>query len=136
MLNVLLTYCGEWGLTVNTDKIAVIGDTAIPSAREYCYLGVSFSLNGTLRPAQEKLRQKDLRSYFVLKRMLDLRGLIKSVLFRLFDTLIFPVTAYGSQVWMPSTEAFRQMAASLNEDKTISAVDNTSSQHVSVENCY
>ena len=94
MLNVLLTYCGEWGLTVNTDKTAVMvfnrsgrqlkdsltfkfGDTEIPSAREYCYLGVSFSLNGTLRPAQERLRQKGLRSYFALKRMLDLRGLRK-----------------------------------------------------------
>ena len=58
--------------------------------------------------------------------MLNLRGLIKSVLFRLFDALIFPVAAYGSQVWLPGTEAFRQMAASLNEDPKISAVDNTS----------
>ena len=56
-------------------------DTAIPSAREYCYLGVSFSLKGTLRPAQDRLRQKGLRSYFALKRMLDLRGLRTSVLF-------------------------------------------------------
>ena len=142
MLNVLRTYCGEWGLKVNTDKTAVMvfnrsgrqlkdsltfkfGDIEIPSAREYCYLGVSFSLNGTLRPAQEKLRQKGLRSYFALKRMLDLRGLRKSVLFRLFDALILPVAAYGSQVWLPGTEAFKQMAASLTEDKK-SAVDNTS----------
>ena len=35
---------------------------------------------------------------FALKRMLDLRGLRKSVLFRLFDALILPVAAYGSQV--------------------------------------
>ena len=105
MLNVLLTYCGEWGLAVNTDKTAVMvfnrsgrqlkdsltfkfGDTEIPSAREYCYLGVSFSLHGTLRPAQAQLRQKGLRSYFALKRMLDLRELRKSVFFRLFDALI------------------------------------------------
>ena len=146
MLNVLFTYCGEWGLTVNTDKTAVVvfnrsgrqlkdsltfkfGGTEIPSAREYCYLGVSFSLNGTLRPAQVKLRQKGLRSYFALKRMLDLRGLRKSILFRLFDALILPVAAYGSQVWLPDTEAFRQMAASLNGingDQNKSAVDNTS----------
>ena len=83
MLNVQRTYCGEWGLTVSTDKTAVMvfnrsgrqlkdsltfkfRDIEIPSAREYCYLGVSFSLHGTLRPAQEKLRQKGLRSYFAL----------------------------------------------------------------------
>ena len=60
--------------------------------------------------------------------MLDLRGLRKSVLFILFDALILPVAAYGSQVWLPGTEAFRQMAASLNEDQNKSAVDNTSTR--------
>ena len=60
--------------------------------------------------------------------MLDLRELRKLVLFRLLvDALILPVAAYGSQVWLPSTEAFRQLAASLNEDKK-SAEDNTSTE--------
>ena len=36
------------------------------------------------------------------------------------------MAAYGSQVWLPSTEAFKQMAASLTEDIKKSAVDNTS----------
>ena len=60
--------------------------------------------------------------------MLDLRGLIKYVLFRLFDVLILPVAAYGSQVWLPGTEAFIQMAASLmlKRGPTKSAVDYTS----------
>ena len=66
------------------------GTTEVPSSREYCYLGVTFSLNGSLKLAQEKLRQKGLRSYFALKRMLDIRGLRKTVIFRLFDALISP----------------------------------------------
>ena len=41
--------------------------------------------------------------------MLDMRGLRKAVLFRLFDALIGPVVSYGSQVWMPSTHAFDQI---------------------------
>ena len=88
MLNTLPSYCSEWGLTVNTDKTAVMvfnrsgrqlkesfcfkfGEISIPSAKEYCYLGISFSINGSLKMAKEKLRQKGLRSYFALKRMLD-----------------------------------------------------------------
>ena len=35
------------------------------------------------------------------------------------------MAAYGSQIWLPGTEAFKQMAVSLTEDKK-SAVDNTS----------
>ena len=80
MLDVLFEYCNDWGLTVNTSKTAImvfnqagrqlkesntlkLGNTVIPSTREYCYLGVNFSLNGSLKMAhEEKLRQKGLRS--------------------------------------------------------------------------
>ena len=47
--------------------------------------------------------------------MLDMRGLRKAVLFRLFDALIGPVVSYGSQVWMPSTHAFDQIIIALHE---------------------
>ena len=131
MLDILFTYCNDWGLTVNTSKTSVMifnnsgrqlkesnsfkfGTTEVPSSREYCYLGVTFSLNGSLKLAQEKLRQKGLRSYFALKRMLDIRGLRKTVIFRLFDALISPVVSYGCQIWLPTTHAFRQIQASLD----------------------
>ena len=59
MLDVLFEYCNDWGLTVNTSKTAImvfnqagrqlkesntlkLGNTVIPSTREYCYLGVKF----------------------------------------------------------------------------------------------
>ena len=132
MLDTLSSYCIDWGLTVDTEKTAImvfnrsgrllkesllfkLGETKIPSTREYCYLGVTFILIGALKVAQEKLRQKGLRSYFSLKRMLDMRGLRKAVLFRLFDALIGPVVSYGSQVWMPSTHAFDQIILALHE---------------------
>ena len=54
MLDTLSSYCIYWGLTVNTEKTAIMafnlsgrllkGETKIPSTREYCYLGVTFSL--------------------------------------------------------------------------------------------
>ena len=84
MLNILLSYCLEWGLTVNMDKTAIMvfnrsgrllkeshqfhyGDTNIKSVQEYYnYLGIVFTLSGTLSTAQAKLRQKALRCYFAL----------------------------------------------------------------------
>jgi len=104
MLNVLLTYCLDWGLNVNVNKTAVLvfnpggrllneshtftlGENPIPSAREYCYLGVTFTLTGATKNAQSKLRQKCLRGYFSLKRMIDLRHIRKTILFKLFDAL-------------------------------------------------
>ena len=62
MLNLLHEYCIEWGLTVNLGKTAVMvfnrsgrllkestgltyGNTMIASVREYCYLGITVTLN-------------------------------------------------------------------------------------------
>ena len=81
MLDLLNNYCLAWGLTVNVSKTAVmvfntsgrllkesneflLGKHHLPSAREYCYLGITFTLSGSLKSAQQKLKQKGLRSYF------------------------------------------------------------------------
>ena len=68
--------------------------------------------------AQEKLRQKGLRSYFSLKKLLDIRGLRKTVLFKLFDALVSPVASYSCQVWLPATYDFHQILESLNGNNT------------------
>ena len=124
MLDQLQSYCIEWGLTVNVKKTAVLvfnptgrllkeswtfrlGESLIPSAREYCYLGITFTLSGSLKNTQSKLRQKGLRSYFALKRMIDIGHIRKTVLFKLFDTLIQPVVSYACQVWLPNTGLFK-----------------------------
>ena len=48
------------------------GDMPIPSARSYCYLGITFNLSGTFTLATDELRKKGLKAYFALKRMIDL----------------------------------------------------------------
>ena len=97
MLDVLKEYCLTWGLSVNITKTAemvfsksgrllkdslgfVYGEDILPSVREYCYLGLVFSLNGSLTIAQNKLRQKGIRSYFALKKMIDFNCLKKQLL--------------------------------------------------------
>ncbi|KAL5272963.1 hypothetical protein ACHWQZ_G000969 [Mnemiopsis leidyi] len=127
MLDVLYSYCQEWGLSVNISKTAVMvfnrsgrllkesrnlkyGKRELISVREYTYLGITFTLTGSLKTAQAKLRQKGLRSYFSLKSMLDLRHLRKSMVTKLFDALIVPILSYGSQIWLPFTEFMRSFA--------------------------
>ncbi|KAL5265627.1 hypothetical protein ACHWQZ_G006370 [Mnemiopsis leidyi] len=127
ILDVLYSYCQEWGLSVNISKTAVMvfnrsgrllkesrnlkyGERELISVREYTYPGITFTLTGSLKTAQAKLRQKGLRSYFSLKSMLDLRHLRKSMVTKLFDALIVPILSYGSQIWLPFTEFMRSFA--------------------------
>ena len=77
MVDQLHQYCSEWGLSVNITKTAVMvfnrsgrllkeslgftyGNITIPSARSYCYLGITFSLSGSFIVAQQHLRHKGL----------------------------------------------------------------------------
>ena len=83
------------------------GNELIKPAREYCYLGIVFPISGSLLTAQHKLRQKGIRSYFALKRLIDIRDLKKSTIFKLFDSLILPIASYGCSVWLPQTWFFR-----------------------------
>ena len=120
--------CLEWGLSVNISKTAVMvfnrsgrllkesksflyGETQIAPAREYTYLGIVFTLSGSLKKAQTNLRQKALRSYFSLKSMVDLRQLKKNIIFKLFDSLILPVASYGCQVWLPYTNTLKLLTS-------------------------
>ena len=102
LIETVHTYCCSWGLSVNIGKTAVLvfnksgrqrkvsfglnyGSTKIPSGKEYCYLGITFSLSGSLTKAQDELRKKGLRAYFSLKNTVDVRNLSIKSLFRLFD---------------------------------------------------
>ena len=91
------------GRILKESKTFAFGLTPIDSVREYTYLGMTFTLTGTLKVAQSKLRQKGLRSYFSLKSMINLRHIRKAVIFKLFDALIVPVVSYGCQIWLPQT---------------------------------
>ena len=140
LLHVLFQYCTDWGLSVNLSKTAVMvfnrsgkllkesltltfGDTQIPSTREYCYLGITFALCGSLRVTQEKLRQKGFRAYFSLKRTIDINSMNKSTVFKLFDALITPVVSYGSQVWLAETNIIKLFSPTTGEpDKSLTSI--------------
>ena len=120
MINELYSFSDEWGLLVNIKKTAILvfnitgrrlldsqhftyGDSMIPSVREYCYLGTTFTISGSAKMNQNQLRIKGLRAYFSLKRTIDITSISKDAIFKLFDSLISPVASYGCQVWLPTT---------------------------------
>ena len=132
MMDKLHEFCSEWGLSVNITKTAVLvfnrsgrllkeshgftyGNTIIPTAKSYCYLGITFSLTGSFKTAQGILRQKGLRAYFSLKRLIDISAVSRWAAFRLFDALILPVVSYGCQVWLPTTSALDILSSSTAE---------------------
>ena len=104
--NLLHEYCTEWGLSVNLEKTAIMtfnksgrllkestgftyGNTIISPVREYCYLGKTLALNGSFNIVQQKLKTKRSEMIF-LKSMIDIRPLKRSVVFKLFDSLVLP----------------------------------------------
>ncbi|KAL5271007.1 hypothetical protein ACHWQZ_G001606 [Mnemiopsis leidyi] len=82
----------------------------IPSVREYCYLGTTFSISGSMKANQAQLRMKGLRAYFSLKSAIDLSSIDKAAILKLFDSLILPVISYGCQVWLPRTQLMKCLA--------------------------
>ena len=91
------------GRLLQESKGFKFGNIKVPAVKEYCYLGILFSLNGSMTNAQQKLAQKGIRSYFSLKSTLNLNCLRKTIVFKLFDALILPVISYGCQVWIADT---------------------------------
>ena len=113
-LDLLHTYCNEWGLKVNIQKtkslvfnktgrlekdIFKINDIPIDRARPYKYLGIIFSINGNFTEAKKDLHSRALKAYFKLsKNFNELKPNIKT-LFNIFDHTVKPILLYGSEVW-------------------------------------
>ena len=79
----------------------VYGTESIQTTRKYTYLGIVFDLNGSFKDALEALRQKDLRSYFSIKKLIDWKYLKRSSIIKLINILLVPILTYGCQIWMP-----------------------------------
>ena len=124
MINILQEYCSEWGLSVNTEKTAILvfnptgkllnesktflyDDAPLPAVKQYCYLGICFTASGSLTKAQSLLHQKGLRAYFGMKKFIDPSAVAKEAAFKLFDSLIAPVVSYGHQIWVPYTNGWK-----------------------------
>ena len=108
LIKKLENFCSYWGLTVNMDKTAIMvfnhqgrllkcgstfvyGTEFIQTTRKYTYLGIVFNLNGLFKDALVALRQKALRSYFSIKKLIDWKYLKRSSIIKLINILLVPV---------------------------------------------
>jgi hypothetical protein len=118
MLDVLHQYVEKWELEVNMDKTNVMvfnssgrilleshnftmGNEKVVPTASYCYLGITFSLNGSFKTAIANLTAKGKRAFHQIKRTVDTRALSTKSLLTLFDALILPIISYAGQIWIP-----------------------------------
>ena len=99
------------GRLLNESNSFFYGETRISPAREYTYLGIVFTLSGSFKTAQANLRQRALRGYFSLKRMINLNQIKNNIVIKLFDVLIVPVVSLGCQAWLPYTNIIKGLVA-------------------------
>ena len=125
-LDCLHQFVTKWELQVNINKTNImvfntgskllqcsygfkLGSLEIHPTRSYCYLGITFSLNGSFKLAIDELRKKALRAFFSIRRLLDTRALTTSALLKLVDSLVKPVALYSCQVWLPTTNIMKEL---------------------------
>ena len=112
-MNKLDEYCKLWELEINAEKtkVVVFGKTRNPSAfkigsktihcdTSYKYLGIILTANGSFKSAILTLANQANKTLFALMRGASKLFFPKpSLLCHLFDSLVRPVTEYGSETW-------------------------------------
>ena len=115
MLGELCTYCDDNFIEVNTDKTKcmvfnktgrhlrkslLFGENKIDTTREYKYLGLLITPSFNLCTALGNLKDRALRSYYLLKTRLGehFKKDITTTIY-LFDMLVKPILLYGSDYW-------------------------------------
>ena len=66
----------------------------------YCYLGVTFTRSGSLKPAAQILNEKAVGAMFSLIRNTNKHGACSiDIMMELFDKMIVPIALYNCEVW-------------------------------------
>ena len=130
LIEILGDYINKWELEANMEKTNVmvfntsgrllkeshnfvLNEVNITSVRNYCYLGIKFSLNGRFKEAIKILTKKAQRGIGQLKRSIKRNILSVKSLFNLFDALIKPIAGYANQVWLPDTNLCKELIKSI-----------------------
>jgi len=114
-LNTLSSYCKTWMLKVNTKKTKImifqkrprksgdinfnIGTEAIEIVQEYTYLGTRLTTTGNFTLAIEHLKEKALQAFSRIRKHTLLNRLNPNTTSQIFDTMIFPILSYNSEIW-------------------------------------
>ena len=112
-LNELTKFCSLWKLDVNKQKSKIIIFNSngkshcnyfkvekehLETVKSICYLGITINCSGSLNHSKKNLMEKGRKAWFKIKKTVSLDNSC-SMLEKLFDTLVVPITLYGSEVW-------------------------------------
>ena len=134
-LNNLAEFCDKWKLDINPSKskfmcldqtknakcnILKYKDLNLEQVKEYTYLGIIFSENGSFVSAIDTLYKKGLKSYFKLLKILNPLPSAKTML-HLFDHLVKPIILYGCEIWGPCNIKIPEFIQNENSWKRLQA---------------
>ena len=71
----------------------------IDITKEYTYLGLKLNNNGNFKLVQKQLSEKSLRALHKIIKHVDFHKMSPKVATKIFDTMIFPILLYNSEVW-------------------------------------
>jgi len=115
-LNTLSSYCKTWMLKVNPKKTKImiflkrprksvdinfnIGTEPIEIVQKYTYLDTRLTPTGNFTLAVEHLiKEKALHAFSSIRKQTLLNRLNPNTASQIFDTMIFPILSYNSEIW-------------------------------------
>ena len=84
---------------LHVDTNFKIGTEPIEIVQEYTYLGTRLTPTGDFTLAQEHLKEKALHAFSSTRQHTLLHRLNPNTASQIFDTMIFPILSYNSEVW-------------------------------------
>ena len=112
-LNLFNQYCNNWHLKVNINKTKVvifgarqvqnlifkIGTQQLEITKQYHYLGVTFSSNGSFLAARKHVVQQANKALHLLFTRANNADLPIDLVIKLFDHTVLPILTYGSEIF-------------------------------------
>ena len=83
----------------STDIKFNIGSESIEIVQEYTYLGTRLTPTGNFTLALEHLKEKALHTFSIIRKRTILNKLNPNIASQIFDTMVFPISSYNSEVW-------------------------------------
>ena len=112
-LDIFHNYCNNWHLKVNISKTKVIvfgsrqtknynftlGNDRIEITKQYHYLGMTFSSNGSYLQARKHVAQQATKAMYLLLSKVRKANLPIDLTLKLFDHTVVPILTYGSEIF-------------------------------------
>ena len=83
----------------STDINFNIGTESIEIVQEYTYLGTRLTPTGNFTLALEHLKEKAMHAFSSIRKHSTLNRLRPNTASQIFDTMIFPILSYNSEIW-------------------------------------